>query len=99
MESIKRNDPSILVPHSYCEGCGLVLPPVRRNRRYHDNACKQEGYRKRKMKALEDLLQETCYLLNSYADVFTWDDDLTQMREQLYERINTFFGRSFIKGE
>jgi hypothetical protein len=99
MDDIKGNDPSALIPHSYCEGCGLELPPARKNRRYHDSACKQEGYRKRRMKALEELLQEACCILNSYADIVTWDDDLQQSKRQLYSRINEAFGITFISDE
>jgi hypothetical protein len=68
---MSEDDPSELVPRRYCEGCGLELPSARKNRRYHDSAGKQEGYRKRRMKALEKLLQEACCLLNSYADIVT----------------------------
>lgn len=40
--------------------------------------------RERKLVAL---LRETCGLLNSYADVFTWDEELNEARHDLYEHI------------
>jgi hypothetical protein len=96
---MSEDDPSELVPRRYCEGCGLELPSARKNRRCHDSACKQEGYRKRRMKALEELLQEACCILNSYADIVTWDDDLQQSKRRLYSRIDTALGSTFTAEE
>jgi hypothetical protein len=44
-------------------------------------------------------LQEACCILNSYADIVTWDDDLQQSKRQLYSRINEAFGITFISDE
>lgn len=38
-------------------------------------------------KTLVALLRETCGLLNSYADTFTWDEELNAAKDDLYARI------------
>jgi len=94
-----ENDPSCLVPQPHCDGCGLLLPPVRRNRRYHDNKCKQQAYRKRRMKEMEECLRDACYILNSYADIVTWDEDLSSARDALYARIKANLGEPYWSSE